>query len=200
MMQRLIGSVLYRSIKEYKSRNNIFGDLRNVLCRRLDNPLLEVYAMSRRTYLIVMLLQISIVLIIISGCIAYEAEDGTTKYKLAPGMDKQIEEGGEGVLNLLTLLSPLLGPAGGLAIGGVATGLAVFKKVKPKLTEAQSKYELSNTVAGIAVEAIEQIKKDNPKQWDSMAEKLQKECEECGIDTRIVKNFIRGLRGLPTKT
>jgi len=138
--------------------------------------------------------------ILMIGCLAYEAEDGTTKYQLLPGMDNKIEEGGEGALNLLTLLSPLLGPAGGIAVGAVATGLTIFKKVKPKLTEAQSKYKLSNTVAGIAVEAIEQIKIDNPKLWISMAEKLQKECGECGIDTRIVKNFIRGLRGLPAKT
>lgn len=153
--------------------------------------------MSKRTYSIIMLFSI---LMIISGCIAYEAEDGTTKYGLIPGMDKKIEEGGQATLSLLTLLAPLLGPAGGLAVGGVATGLTVFKKVKPKLIEAQNKYELSNAVAGIAVEAIEQIKKDNPKLWDSMAEKLRKECEDSGIDTKIVKNFIRGLRGFPTKT
>lgn len=153
--------------------------------------------MSKRTYSIIMLFSI---LMIFGGCLAYEAEDGTTKYRLLPGLGDKIEEGGESGLNLLILLSPLLGPAGGLAVGGVATGLAVFKKVKPKLTEAQNKYELSNTVAGITVEAIEQIKKDNPKLWDSMAEKLRKECDDCGIDTRIVKNFIRGLRGLPTKT
>lgn len=153
--------------------------------------------MSRRTYSIIMLFSI---LMVISGCLAYEAEDGTTKYRLIPGMGDKIEAGGEGALNLLTLLSPLLGPAGGLAIGAVATGLTVFKKVKPKLTEAQNKYELSNAVAGIAVEAIEQIKTDNPKLWDSMAEKLRKECEDSGIDTKIVKNFIRGLRGIPAKT
>jgi len=136
---------------------------------------------------------------IISGCLSYE-EDGVTKYKLLPGMDKKIEDGGQGAINLLTLLSPFLGPAGGIAIGAVTTGLAVFKKVKPKLTEAKSKYELSNAVAGIAVEAIEQVKIDNPKLWDSMADKLRKECEDSGIDTKIVKNFIRGLRGLPAKT
>lgn len=153
--------------------------------------------MSKRTYSIIVLFSI---LMVIGGCLAYEAEDGTTKYRLIPGMGDKIEEGGGGALNLLTLLAPLFGPAGGLAVGGVATGLAVFKKIKPRLNEAQNKYELSNTVAGITVEAIEQIKKDNPKLWDSMAEKLRKECDDCGIDTRIVKNFIRGLRGMPTKT
>lgn len=153
--------------------------------------------MNRRTYSIIMLFSI---LMIISGCLAYEAEDGTTKYRLAPGANKKIEAGGEGTLNLLTLLSPFLGPAGGIALGAVTTGLAVFKKIKPKLNEAQNKYELSNAVAGIAVEAIEQIKIDNPKLWDSMSEKLRKECGECGIDTKIVKNFIRSLRGIPAKT
>lgn len=155
--------------------------------------------MSKRMYSGSMILMLFSILMVIGGCLAYEGEDGTTKYKLFPGMDKKIEAGGEGALNLLTLLSPILGPAGGLAIGAVATGLTVFKKVKPKLVIAQSKYELSNAVAGITVEAIEQIKKDNPKLWNSMAEKLRKECGECGIDTKIVKNFIRGLRGIPAK-
>lgn len=152
---------------------------------------------SKRTYSILMLFSL---LMIFGGCITEIAEDGTKTYKLAPGTSDKISEGGEGVLNLLNLLAPLLGPVGGLAIGGVTTGLAVFKKIKPKLTEAQGKYELSNTVAGITVDVIEQLKEDNPKLWDSLSVKLQKECEDSGIDTKLVKNFIRGLRGLPAKS
>jgi len=152
--------------------------------------------MSKRTYSIILLV---LILMFIGGCLAYEAKDGATRYKLHPGTSKQIEEGAQGGLDLLTALAPLLGPVGGIAVGGLATGLTVFKKVKPKLEKTQNKYELSNAVAGIAVEAIEQIKVDNPELWASMAEKLQKDCAESGIDTKTVKNFIRGLRGLPAK-
>lgn len=133
----------------------------------------------------------------VAGCEL--SRDGGIQIRLNPKTANSIEKGGEDALSLLTLLSPFLGPAGGIAVGAIATGLTVFKKVKPKLTEAQNKYELSNTVAGITVEMIEQIKIDNPKLWDSMAEKLRKECEESGVDTKLVKNFIRGLRGLPAK-
>lgn len=140
-----------------------------------------------------------LILTIFSGCVAYQAEDGTTRYKLSLKAGEQIEKGGETVLNLLTIFAPLLGPMGMIAVGGVASGVTVFKKMKPRLTMAQDKYELTNTVATIVVEAIEQIKKDHPKMWETMAEKLQKECEESGIDTRVVKNCIRNLRGLPMK-
>lgn len=134
-----------------------------------------------------------------AGCIAYEAADGSTKYKLIPGMGDKIEEGGKGALSLLTVLAPFLGPIGGAAVGAVGTGLTIFKKVRPKLEAGKTKYELANAVAGITVEAIEQIKVDHPKVWEAMVDKLRKECEESGIDTKIVKNFIRGLRGLPDK-
>jgi len=152
--------------------------------------------MSKRAYSIILLFSI---LIIIGGCFAYKTKDGATRYKLRPETSKKFEEGTQGGIDLLTALAPFLGPVGGIAAGGLAAGLAVFKRVKPKLEETQNKYELSNAVAGIAVEAIEQIKKDNPKLWTSMAEKLQKDCAESGIDTKVVKNFIRGLRGLPAK-
>ena len=134
----------------------------------------------------------------VAGCRV--SEDGEIQFRLNPKIANGIEKGGENTLSLLTLLSPFFGPVGGIVVGVVGTGLTIFKKVKPKLTEAQNKHKLANTVAGIAVEAIEQIKKDNPKLWDSMAKELQKECEDSGVDTKTVKNFIRGLRGLPPKT
>ena len=150
-------------------------------------------------YLFMVFAMLLTINLFVTGC-EVSREDGELRIRLNPKTADSIEKGGETALNLLTILAPLLGPVGGLAIGAVVTGLTVFKKIKPRLTIAQNKYELSNTVAGIAVEAIEQIKIDNPKLWDSMAEKLQKEVEDSGIDTKLVKNFIRGLRGLPAKT
>jgi len=156
--------------------------------------------MNKRTkYLFMIFAMLLAMNLFVTGCEIVK-EGGESRIRLNPKAANSIEKGGENALSLLTILAPFFGPVGGIAVGTVATGLAVFKKVKPKLTEAQNKFELSNTVAGIAVEAIEEIKINNPKLWDSMAEKLQKECEGCGMDTRIVKNFIRGLRGLPAKT
>lgn len=155
--------------------------------------------MSRQTKCLFMVFAMLLAMnLFVVGC-EISDDGGIRFFRLNPKAADDIEKGGEDALSLLTILAPLLGPAGGIAVGAVATGLTVFKKVKPKLTEAQNKYELSNTVAGIAVEAIEQIKIDHPKLWDSIAEKLRKECEDSGVDTKIVKNAIRGLRGLPAK-
>jgi len=143
-----------------------------------------------------------LVLMFVVGCVATQMEDGTTKHSLAPVWDERlekVEEVGEGALGFLTALAPLLGPAGGAAVGSLATGLTILKKSRPKLEAVKDKYQLSNTVASISVDALEQVKKDHPRIWAELADKLQKECEESGIDTRVIKEAIRGLRGLPAK-
>lgn len=143
-----------------------------------------------------------VVCMALGGCVAKKMDDGTTKFNLLPEWGKkldQAEQAGEGILGLLTVLSPLFGPAGGIAVGGLATGLTILKKARPKLKDAQDRHQLANTVAAITVDALDQIKKDHPKVWEKTAIKLQKECEESGVDTKLVKNVIRGLRGLPPK-
>ena len=148
------------------------------------------------------IMKISIVflmLLVLAGCVGVKSDDGTTKWKLAPEVLEKAEEVGETALGLLGVLAPLLGPAGGLAIGGLATGLTILKRAKPKLKDAQTKGELFNTVASISVDALEVIKKDHPAVWKKLSDKLQKEVEDSGLDTKAVKNAIRGLRGLPPK-
>ncbi len=140
-----------------------------------------------------------LVLLALAGCVSVKSDDGTTKWKLAPEVLEKAEEVGEGALGLLGALAPLLGPAGGIALGGLATGLTILKKAKPKLRDAQTKHELYNTVASISVDTLEVIKKDHPKVWEKLSDKLQKEVEDSGLDTKAVKNAIRGLRGLPPK-
>jgi len=125
--------------------------------------------------------------------------DGDSQYNLDPNVVQKIEEGGEATLGLLDLLAPLFGPAGGVVVGAFASALAVFRKIHPKLEIAQNKYELSNTIALIVVEEIEHLKKEHPQIWKKMAKKLAIECEASGIDTKIIENAIRGLRGLPAK-
>ena len=139
------------------------------------------------------------VLLLFVGCVATKQKDGTTKWNLDPAWGQKAEETGEVALDILTVLAPLLGPAGGIAVGGVATGLTMFKKARPKLERAQSKYELSNTIAAISVDALETIKNDHPAIWKQLGKKLQQECEDSGLDTKMVKNAIRGLRGKPPK-
>lgn len=135
----------------------------------------------------------------IGGCVATKMDDGSTKYHLDPTWGKKAEEAGETALGLMTVLAPLLGPAGGIAVGGLATGLTILKKARPKLEEAQGKYELSNTVAAISVDALETVKKEHPAIWKKLGEKLEKECEDSGLDTKLVRNAIRGLQGRPPK-
>ncbi len=140
-----------------------------------------------------------LLLLLAVGCIATKTDDGETQWKFKEGVLDKTENVGKGLLGILTALAPILGPIGGIAIGGLATGLTILKKSKPKLRDAQTKGELSNTVASIAVNSLEIIKKDHPEVWGKLSTRLQKECEGSGIDTRIVKNAIRGLRGLPPK-
>ena len=142
-------------------------------------------------------------IIIISGCMTHVAKDGAVTYSLLPSFEKkldQVEQIGEGALGALGVFAPFLGPVGGIVAGGLATGLAILKKARPKLKAVQDKYQLSNTVASISVDAIEQMKKDHPEVWYKLSDKLRKECEDSGLDTKLVKNAIRGLRGLPVKT
>lgn len=147
----------------------------------------------------VRILIVSLMLLIVGGCVATKQKDGTTKWNLDPVWGQKGEEAGEAALGILTVLAPLLGPAGGIAVGGLATGLTILKKARPKLERAQDKYELSNTVASISVDALEIVKKDHPKVWESLGNKVLKEVEDSGLDTKLVKNAIRGLRGLPPK-
>jgi hypothetical protein len=138
------------------------------------------------------------ILIIIGGCMTHMAEDGTKTYSLLPSVEKGLNQV-EQVGGLLATVAPLFGPVGGIVAGGLVTGLTILKKARPKLKDAQDKYQLSNTVAAISVDALEQIKKNHPEVWTKLSERLQKECEDSGLDTKLVKNAIRGLRGLPAK-
>lgn len=133
------------------------------------------------------------------GCVVTENADGTKSYSVSSNFLEKAEQTGESAAGILSVLAPLLGPAGGIAAGALATGLTVLKKMRPKLEQSQRDYELSNTVAAISVEALEQIKKDHPQIWQQMANKLEEEVKNSGIDTKIINNAIRGLRGLPPK-
>jgi hypothetical protein len=135
----------------------------------------------------------------VTGC-QVSREDGEVKIRLNPKTAESIEKGGEAAVGIAKALAPFLGPAGGLLVGGLGSGLALFKKFKPKLTHFQTKAELSHTVADITVNTLEKLKKEHPEVWAKYGDRIHKELLEANIDTKVLKNFIRGLRGLPAKT
>lgn len=154
--------------------------------------------MIKRRFYFGVLATLVVVSLFVVGC-AISKENGGVKVRLNPNVADKIEDVGEAAVGVAQSVTPLVGPAGGLLAGGLATGLALFKKFKPKLTQFQTKAEMSNTVAGITVGTFETLKKEHPEVWAKCSEKIRKECLEANIDTKVLENFIRGLRGLPAK-
>ena len=156
--------------------------------------------MSKRVkYLFMVFAMLLTINLFDTGC-EISREDGEVRIRLNPKTADSIEKGGKAGIAVGQLLAPFLGPAGGILVGGLASGLALFRKFKPKLIHFQTKSEMSHTVAGVTVEALEDLKKEYPKIWEKYSEKIHKELSRADIDTKVLENFIRGLRGLPVKT
>ena len=137
----------------------------------------------------------------LAGCqFEKNAETGKIEWRVEPKVADNIEAGMEGGIGILEILTPLLGPVGGITAGTLATALAVFKKLKPKITEYKSKAELSHAVASVSVEALDIIKERHPDTWKDVENTVRKLIVDNGIPTAEIKNAIRGLRGLPVKT
>lgn len=135
-----------------------------------------------------------------SGCQVYKDAAGETHYRLSPFAADKLEQGGEAGVGIAEILAPFFGPAGGIVAGGLATALGIFKKYKPKLTEFQTKSEMSHTTATVLVEAFETLKKDHPKVWEEcIKKKINEGLNSANIDPKVLENFIRALRGLPAK-
>jgi hypothetical protein len=147
---------------------------------------------KRRLFSIMLLAFMSVNMI---GCVVNE--DGTTNTD--PNAADKLEAGGEAALDIAEIVAPFVGPAGGIVVGGIATALSLFKKYKPKLVEQETKAQKANTVAGITVDVFETLKKEHPNVWKECASKLHDGCASANIDTQVLENFIRGLRGLPAK-
>lgn len=156
--------------------------------------------MSRRTKclfaIFAMLLTINL---FVTGC-EISKENGEAELRLNPQVAESIEKGGTAAVGIAEILAPFLGPVGGIVAGGLASGLALFKKFKPKLTQFQTKSELSHAVADVTVNVFEKLKKEHPKVWAEYSDKIHKELLEANIDTKVLENFIRGIRGLSVKT
>ena len=155
--------------------------------------------MSKRTKYLFMVFTILMAMnLFVTGCEV--TKNGELRFRLNPKTADSLEKGGEAGVEIMKVLAPFLGPAGGIAVGGLASGLALFKKFKPKLTEFQTKAELSHTVATVSVDALETLKKAHPKIWEEcVKKKIGEQLSRADIDTKVLENFIRGLRGLSAK-
>jgi len=131
----------------------------------------------------------------VAGCIKSEGPGGETYYRVDPNIAAEVERDvavGITILQALSIIWPELLPAGLLiATGG---GLAVWKKLKPQLTEAQTRQALYYATTEGVVGAIEQFKETNPTEW----KKLKKQLDD--LVGPEAENVIRALRGLPAKT
>ncbi len=117
---------------------------------------------------------------------------GEQESLLDPVVAAQIDAVAEavpGMAALLAIFIPALYPLAGIAAGAAGA----WAKMRPKLKVARTEAETYYTVTESLVEAIEQYKTDNPKEWAKLRAKLG---DNIGDNTEAV---IRALRGLPQK-
>lgn len=156
--------------------------------------------MSRKIVWCLILFLMACNLFIVGCQLQRNTETGQLEWRADPKVVGDIEAGLEGGIGILEILTPLLGPVGGIATGTAATALALVKKYKPAITTYKSKAEMSHAVATISVDAIEIIKDRHPEVWKGVEDKVRKICKDNDLPTAEIKNAIRGLRGLPPKT
>ena len=143
-----------------------------------------------------MLLLVVLIALCVAGCVeSMDPATGETVYNVDPDAAAKVERGveaGIGVLQALSIFWPELLPAG--VVIGLGGALATWRKMKPKLTEAQAREALYFATTEEIVTAIEQYKTDNPAAWkklgDEIGDKIGPEAE----------NVIRAIRGLKPKT
>lgn len=127
----------------------------------------------------------------LSGCESQRnAETGVTETRVNPAVAEEVLTWGDvagGVLTALSIWWPCLLPIAGYVGGSVRVG----RKLKPQLTtykgEAAAYYKATSAV----VAAIEELKKDNPEEWQKLKAKLY---NTVGPNAEAL---IRALRGLP---
>ena len=91
------------------------------------------------------------------------------------------------VLALLGVVWPVLLPVAGY-IGGA---VRVSRKLKPQLVAIGDEVDMYYSAASVVVNAIDEFKKEYPKEWIKLEGKLEK------VIGDKTGNVIRALRGLP---
>jgi hypothetical protein len=140
---------------------------------------------------------VALCLMFAAGCtVLTDAVTGEKTYQV----DTNVTDKVEAVAEVGTLLAPFFGGAGVMVASALAGGLATWRKVKPKLTTAQTAADHYHAAAGATVEAIETFKELSPDTWEVLGGLIEKQLRKQGIDPLVVENTIRGLRGLPAKS
>lgn len=134
--------------------------------------------------------------LIVLGCIgcitATDPVTGEQMMGVDPNIATAIESGAQatiGILAILGTLWPVLIPIG----TGIGGALVTWRKVKPKLTEAQSEATMYHSATESVVTALEDFKEKYPEGWDKLKAEFT---HTIGSNT---ENIIRAIRGLPPK-
>ena len=134
-------------------------------------------------------LLLCLVLLSIAGCVrSTDPETGAEQTYIDPNAAVKVEENVEDVIEIGTALSaifPVLIPIVTAASGG----LLAWRKIKPKLTEAQNEATMYHTATEAAINVAEYLKEANPKTWERIKKKVHMTTE--------TENVIRALRGKP---
>jgi len=148
----------------------------------------------RRVKLAVLTVCLAAVLTV-AGCVITKDEKGVKHYTADPNAIAKVESGATATISVLTMLGSIFPQLIGTGIITIlASILATWRIIKPKLVAEQTRASLYyNTTASI-VQAIEDFKELSPADW-AKVEVIFK--DKLGPEA---VNVIRALRGLPAIT
>lgn len=136
-----------------------------------------------------------------SGCEKIIGPAGEVTYQLDPNAVAQIEKDADAGVGILTILSTIWPEIFVPITTAALAGIAVWKKLKPQIVEAQSEAEIYHTATLCTVTGIEEFKKAYPDQWKNLEAKLIEIRDRLVSPAEQLKieNIILALRGLPPK-
>ena len=130
-----------------------------------------------------------ILVVLVVGCVATSESGPVDPEKVASG-----EAFVEAIANVGKSLTPFW-PYGGMAGTAIAGWLAMWKKGKKPLMEAQTAAEVNYATGSTIVWAIEQLKQSNPKAWEVLKGKISGIQADIGSEEQreAVKTIIQGM-------
>ncbi len=144
------------------------------------------------------MLMVCVILAGVAGCVtSTDPTTGQQQVSVDPNVVEQAEAGAVAVAGILALLIPFF-PWAFPALTALAGVIATWRKMKPKIVNAQSETEMYHSIASSVVLGIEEYKKLYPEKWEDLAEELEalKNKIISPEDRLKIENVIRGLRGL----
>ena len=125
---------------------------------------------------------------LLAGCVTTPAGAPTLSVEAVETIDAVADV----AIPLGASLAMLWPPAA--VIGGILAGVGgAWKKMKPKLAEAQSDRDFAEAAGEATAYAIEEFKKAHPEEWSYLSTALR---DHHGPE---IENYFRALRGLPPK-